>query len=78
MKNPTERLLAVADIIEHNPKVYNQGHYAKDETNALENGGVLVMDEHWERSEIETLVTLAMDPDSSLTRLADVAQEITS
>ena len=45
---------------------------------ALENGGILVMDEHWERHEAEALVTLAMDPDSSLTRLADVAQEIAS
>jgi HK97 family phage portal protein len=45
---------------------------------ALEDHGVLVMDEHWERVETEALVTLAMDPESSLTRLADVAQEIAS
>lgn len=44
---------------------------------ALEEGGVVVMDEHWERAETEALVTLAMDPDSSLERLAAV-QEIAS
>ncbi len=39
----------------------------------LEARGIGVMDDHWERQSAETLVILALDPSSSLDRLAAVA-----
>lgn len=44
----------------------------------LEAHGIVVMDEHWERQESEALVSLALDPESSLTRLAAVASTETA
>lgn len=37
--------------------------------------GIVAMDTNWERLEAEALVTLAMDPESSFTRLADAAAQ---